>query len=119
MQSEGPQIEHLAAKELARRLHAGDPLLLLDVREDIERRICVISAPDEVCLHVPIGEVTLRFEEIRSASAGRPIVVYCHHGVRSWAVASWLGHQGLSPIANLEGGIDQWSKDVDPTVARY
>jgi len=120
MESEIPQVERLTAQELARRLEAGDALLLLDVRENVERAHCLIHTSGATQdLHVPIGEVADRLAEVRRAAEGLPLVVYCHHGVRSLAVANWLGRQGLRGIANLEGGIDAWSNQVDPTVARY
>ena len=57
----------------------------------------------------------------RSAAvgSGRPLIVYCHHGVRSLATARWLVAQGIPDVANLEGGIDAWSRTVDPAVPRY
>ena len=97
-------------------LAAGDPLLLLDVREPFERDHCRIADDD---LHIPLGQVMARVEEIRSRADGRTLIVYCHHGVRSRAAADWLLAQGLPAPANLTGGIEAWSRLVDPTVARY
>jgi sulfur-carrier protein adenylyltransferase/sulfurtransferase len=48
-----------------------------------------------------------------------PTVVYCHHGVRSRSVVDWLTRQNVARVFNLEGGIDDWSEVVDPTVPRY
>jgi rhodanese-related sulfurtransferase len=47
------------------------------------------------------------------------IVVICHHGVRSLNVANWLRNQGFEHAQSLRGGIDAWSRDVDPAVLRY
>jgi rhodanese-related sulfurtransferase len=47
------------------------------------------------------------------------IVVICHHGVRSLNVANWLRNQGFEQAQSLRGGIDAWSRDVDPAMARY
>lgn len=97
-----------------------DPLVILDVREHRERQIGVISVPaPSVALHVPMNEVPARLEEIRNAAAGHALVVYCHHGVRSAMVGGWLLGQGFENVDNLDGGIDAWSTNVDPTVARY
>ena len=45
--------------------------------------------------------------------------VYCHHGVRSLQVVSWLRQQGISSCYSLAGGIDRWSKEVDANVPTY
>jgi rhodanese-related sulfurtransferase len=45
--------------------------------------------------------------------------VYCHHGVRSAAVAEFLARNGFSKVWNLEGGIDQWARKVDARMKRY
>jgi len=47
------------------------------------------------------------------------IVVICHHGMRSMQAANFLEHSGFSQIANLQGGIDAWSRDCDGSVRRY
>jgi rhodanese-related sulfurtransferase len=49
----------------------------------------------------------------------KPIVVYCHHGMRSMQVALFLEHAGFSDVYNLSGGIEAWSVQIDPSVARY
>ena len=97
---------------------AGQKFVLLDVREDEERDLCVITAPEGVLdLHIPMAQVPLRVDEL--ATLDGPIVVYCHHGVRSMVVARWLAGRGLLQLLNLEGGIDAWSAKVDPRVLRY
>jgi rhodanese-related sulfurtransferase len=47
------------------------------------------------------------------------LVVVCHHGIRSMNVAVWLRGQGFEQVQSLRGGIDAWSAEVDPAVARY
>jgi rhodanese-related sulfurtransferase len=47
-------------------------------------------------------------------------VVLCHAGVRSWQFGCWLMEaQGYGEVWNLQGGIDAWSVNVDPSVPRY
>lgn len=114
------EVRRLHPHELRQRLETADRLALLDVREDDERRIGAIDPPEGVVdLHVPIGQVPDRIEAIRTAGGGRALIVYCHHGIRSLATARWLVEQGFSDVANLEGGIDAWSRTVDPAVPRY
>jgi rhodanese-related sulfurtransferase len=47
------------------------------------------------------------------------MIVFCHHGVRSLTVVSWLREQGLAECQSMAGGIDAWSREVDRTVPRY
>jgi rhodanese-related sulfurtransferase len=110
----------LDARELRRRLDSGEPVALLDVREPSERALCAIPAgagvPD---LHVPMAQVPGRLDAIREAAGRSPLVVYCHHGVRSRMAALWLAAQGVAGVLNLAGGIDAWSVEADPTTPRY
>jgi rhodanese-related sulfurtransferase len=64
-------------------------------------------------------EIPARLDDIRGALARGPLVVYCHHGIRSRNVAEWLAERGLIGILNLTGGIDAWSLEADPSVRRY
>jgi rhodanese-related sulfurtransferase len=113
-------VARLTVAELKGRLDRGEPLAVLDVREEFERAYCALPVPPNVTdLHVPIGAIPARAEEIRRAAAGRRLVIYCHHGVRSLAAARWLATRGVAGVANLDGGIDAWSVEVDPGVPRY
>lgn len=105
-------IPDLTPGQVAERLDTDAPPLLLDVREDWEREVA--SIPDST--HMPMGTVPGRVEELPT---DRDIVVYCHHGNRSRAVAQWLAQRGISRVANLAGGIDAWSLDVNPDIPRY
>lgn len=90
----------------------GPAPLLLDVREDDEREVARI----EPSLHIPMGELPRRLSELPSE---RTIIVYCHHGSRSQMVGAFLEQEGFRSVINLQGGIDAWAADVDPTMARY
>jgi rhodanese-related sulfurtransferase len=113
-------VGEISALELKQRLDRGDLLAVLDVREDHERAHASIPLPQgTVDLHVPLGEVARRFEEIEAAGQGRPLVVYCHHGQRSMVAATWLARRGIGDLINLDGGIDAWSRRVDRAIRRY
>lgn len=101
------------AKEVAETLaRGGGRVLLVDVREPEERDIARI----EPSILIPMGEVADRTSEI---PRDRDVIIYCHHGHRSMAVASYLESEGFDRVINLEGGIDAWSRTVDPRVPRY
>jgi rhodanese-related sulfurtransferase len=95
-------------------LNAGDPLVLLDCREQSEYELVRIDS----ARLVPMSELQQRVAELDDIRAAR-IVVYCHHGVRSRQVAKWLRGQGFANVQSLAGGIDRWSKEIDPALPRY
>lgn len=98
--------------ELAARLAKGDSPVLLDVREPWEYAIAAL--PGSVL--VPLGTLQQRTPAL---DAQAEYVVICHHGGRSAMAAQWLRSQGFARVANLEGGIDAWSLEVDASVPRY
>jgi adenylyltransferase/sulfurtransferase len=102
--------DELAPADAARRL--ADGAFLLDVREPFEAQIASVAG----ATLIPMRAVPARLGEI---PRDRDVVVMCHHGMRSRAVADLLRAQGYTRIANLSGGIDRWSQDVDPAVPTY
>ena len=66
--------------------------------------------------HIPMGDIPSRLNEL---DKDKTIVVMCHGGMRSMAIARYLLAQGFERVFNLTGGIDAWSRDVDATVPRY
>ncbi len=102
------------------RLDAGEPLVVLDVREVFERDIATIPLPaTAVELTIPMGEIHARYDELIALADGRAVVVYCHHGQRSMVAARWLDARGIPGLLNLDGGIDVWTARVDPTTPHY
>ncbi len=108
-------VHEVSAHELARALEGPEQQrpLILDVRNPDEVRVASIPGS----LHVPMHELPARLDEVRDA-ADRPVVVLCHHGVRSYHAAVFLDSVGI-PAASLRGGIEGWAVDVDPRMPRY
>jgi rhodanese-related sulfurtransferase len=102
----------LTPVEVKQRLDQHEPLVLLDVRQDWETRLCRLDN----ALHIPIEEIELRSDELDPAAE---IIVYCHQGVRSAAVAEYLRGLGFANARNLAGGLDAWARTVDPSMRRY
>jgi rhodanese-related sulfurtransferase len=98
----------------AARAH-GEPVVL-DVREPSELAVASIKANGFNLLTIPMGVIPLRLAEL---DPEQPIACLCHHGGRSMQVASFLKAQGFAHVANIAGGINAWSAEVDPSVARY
>jgi rhodanese-related sulfurtransferase len=104
----------ITAREMAERLKSGETgLVLLDVREPWEFATAQIAGSKPM----PMGEIPSRaFEELDPEAH---IVTVCHSGVRSLNVAVWMRNQGFEKVQSLSGGIDSWSREIDPTVPRY
>lgn len=120
------EIPEITVQELKKRLAQVEEqvseggknrLLLLDVREPDEWQICRL--PDAVL--VPLSGLAQRGRAALPAqlTPEKPVVVYCHHGVRSAQVTAWLDGLGFHGVVNLAGGIDAWSVQIDPSVPRY
>jgi rhodanese-related sulfurtransferase len=90
-----------------------NPPLLLDVREPWEAQTASLPG----ALLMPMGEVASRAHT--ELDPDQPIVVLCHHGARSLSVTMWLRNQGFDQAQSLNGGIDLWSRTMDPTIPRY
>jgi sulfur-carrier protein adenylyltransferase/sulfurtransferase len=105
-------IPTMSPRELKRKMDAGEPLELIDVREIFEYEIARIDGAKLI----PLGEVA---ERINQLPRERPIVVHCHSGMRSAEAVRLLQQRGFGNVYNLEGGIDAWSDQVDPSVPKY
>ncbi len=99
--------------QLKQHLATPTPPLLLDVREQWEYDTAHIDG----ATLIPMNEIPARaFKELDEDS---PILVLCHHGARSMSVAVWLRNQGFEQAQSVSGGIDAWSRNIDPAVPRY
>jgi len=106
-----PAVVPMSVRELARRLTAGDGLLLLDVRT--EREVAIASIPG--ARRIDLDDV----DELAELDPDTPLAFICHTGIRSHAAARYFLQRGFRRVYNVTGGIDAWSVDVDPTVPRY
>jgi rhodanese-related sulfurtransferase len=105
-------VPELLPQQVKRRLDAGEPLRLLDVREPWECAIASLAGS----FNIPMAEITSRWQEL---DADSQIIVVCKAGSRSRRVAQFLSAQGFGRVANLSGGIDAWTRDIDPSLAAY
>ena len=112
-------IEHIHPSDLAAWLEKMKPFglpVVIDVREPHELQTASIKPADFELVCIPMGEIPPRLNELDPA---RPIACLCHHGARSQRVAEYLAGQGFAHVANITGGINAWSIQIDPTVPRY
>lgn len=100
--------------DLAARLERGDSLVLLDVRRHDERLHACIAGS----LHIPLDELEDALDDEDVIDPDTEYVVVCHLGIRSLSAAAMLVRVGIRAWS-LRGGIDAWSRLIDPAVPRY
>jgi rhodanese-related sulfurtransferase len=106
-------MRRFSASDLKAHLEQCDEQpLLLDVREPWEFEKCHLAGS----MLVPMRQIPYALEEL---DQNQEIVVICHHGIRSRQVAYYLEQQGFDKVINLEGGVEAWAQDIDPTMKRY
>ena len=112
-------IAQIRPKDLAKWLESqrehGEPVVL-DVREPHELQMASVLADGFTLLTIPMGVIPPRLNELNPQ---QPVACLCHHGARSMQVAHFLQSRGFEHVANIAGGINAWSAELDPSVARY
>lgn len=88
--------------------------IVLDVRTQAEHDAARIPGS----MLIPLDQLEKRLDEL-DEHKGRPIIVHCHHGVRSMKATLLLRAYGHAQAKSLAGGIDVWSRDIDASVPRY
>jgi rhodanese-related sulfurtransferase len=108
----------IRARDLQARLERGEPIQLVDVREDAELELAQLAHP---VVHLPLSRSSDWIGNLpQLLDRDRPVAVLCHAGVRSWHLGCWLIQEhGYGAVWNVQGGIDAWSVEVDPGVPRY
>lgn len=105
----------IPAAQVKRRLDAGEKLHLIDVREPNEFAMARIEGSELI----PMRQVPAELQTLEARADEAPLIVFCHHGLRSLNVVNWLRNQGLEECQSMAGGIDAWSVAIDPSVPRY
>jgi len=103
----------VSAKDFAALRGKENSPLLLDCREPMEYEMARLD--DSVLM--PMGDIPSRAHQ--ELDPDQHIVVLCHHGQRSLHVALWLRQQGFENVQSLAGGIEEWSRTIDPAIPRY
>jgi rhodanese-related sulfurtransferase len=102
----------ISVSEAYGRRKSEKDLLFLDVREPIEVQTAHLK-PD---IHLSMQTIGEQWTNIPS---DKPIIVYCHHGMRSLQVTNFLRSKGFGQAQSMSGGIDAWSREIDPSVPTY
>jgi monothiol glutaredoxin len=104
-------ITQLSATELKAMMDRGDVFELIDVRTADERAFARIENSRLLDRQT--------HDDLLTRDRDTPLVFQCHHGMRSQAAAEYFARHGFRKLFNLVGGLEAWSRDVDPTVPRY
>lgn len=105
----------ISPAEAQARLNDSNKTLLIDVREPQEFALARLAVGELI----PMSLIPRELVRLKELAAERDLLVLCHHGVRSLLVVSWLREQGLENCYSVAGGIDRWSREVDPAVRLY
>lgn len=115
-----PSLDEFEISPASLAILRNDPdspdLRLVDCREEDEHALCRIEGADLIPLS-RFGEEAMR--KILQSDDPRPVIVYCHHGMRSLHATMFLRQRGKKETWSLAGGIDLWSRQIDPEVPRY
>ena len=88
---------------------------LIDVREPEEFALAHIDGSELI----PMGSVPVELQKLEGLADSGDLLILCHHGVRSLQVTTWLRARGIENCYSIAGGIDCWSREIDPTIPRY
>jgi len=105
--------KEITVTELKQKLDNKEDIVLIDCREQEEYSFCNI----EDAKLIPLSEFEDRAEKELDQSS--EIIIHCHHGGRSMKACMYLEESGYENVANVIGGIDAWSLEVDSKVPRY
>ena len=103
----------IAPAQVKQRLDSGDKVRLIDVREPFEHQQASIAGAQLI----PMRTIPSNLSALKDGDG--LLIILCHHGMRSLQVVQWLREHGLSDCQSMSGGIDEWSREIDPAVPRY
>jgi monothiol glutaredoxin len=104
-------VREIPPKELKALLDSGKIQHFYDVRTDKERGVAKIAG----ARHLDDAAMAA----IEGLPKDTPLAFHCHHGGRSRGAAEHFLKLGFKNVYNMAGGIEAWSRDVDPSVPRY
>jgi rhodanese-related sulfurtransferase len=102
-------------QEARTQLEQPDGAILIDVREPQEFAVAHIDG----ARLIPMQSVPAELQQLEALADDATLLILCHHGVRSLQVASWLRERGIENCHSIAGGIDAWSREVDPSIPTY
>ncbi len=105
----------LSPQETELCLNRSPKPLMIDVREPDEFAVTRIDG----ARLIPMQEIPKELQTLEALSDERDLIFICHHGVRSLQVVAWLRARGVENCFSMAGGIDRWSREINPEMPRY
>lgn len=105
-------VKEVSPQELQSLLSSGQEYTLLDVRQPWEFKICHLANS----INIPLGDLPKASIQLPD---DKELVTICHHGLRSKQAAILLEQCGYQNVISLQGGVDAWARDINPTMERY
>ena len=106
-----PPVKAMTVQELKEKVDGGEDLLVIDVRNPQER------AQASLDFATPLDSGGM--EALGMRDKDLPVAFLCHHGRSSLAAAEHFRKEGFTSLWNILGGIDTWSREIDPEVPQY
>jgi monothiol glutaredoxin len=104
-------VKSLTVQELHDRIIAGT-VDVIDVRPAEARAIAPFPQPHDVLDEDSRARIEALPHDV-------PLAFLCHHGNSSRQAAEYFRGLGFHDLYNVDGGIDAWSVEIDPSVPRY
>ncbi len=108
-------VPEINVHDLSEMLRSNADFIILDVREPWELDRAKWS--DDRLLLAPLSQLSQHGME--PLPKDLPVIVVCHHGIRSAQITHWLSSQGMEKVFSLHGGIEAYALQIDPSVGRY
>ncbi len=105
----------ISPQEVKEKIESGAKFRLIDVREPFEFQLARISGSELI----PMRTIPTALQTIQREATLVPMVFFCHHGIRSLQVVNWLREHGVETCQSMQGGIERWSREIDPSIPRY
>lgn len=105
-------LTNLTPTQVRDALATRTDVVLVDVREPAEYAIAHIDG----ATLMPMQGIP---QQLATLPRDTEIILHCHHGLRSELAGNFLLAQGFARVSHMVGGIDRWSDEIDPTVAKY
>jgi monothiol glutaredoxin len=104
-------VREVSPKEIKALVDSGKVPQMYDVRTPKEREVAQIAGTKLLDDGV--------MAQIEALPKDTPLAFHCHHGGRSRGAAEHFLKAGFKTVYNMVGGIDAWSRDIDPSIKRY
>lgn len=113
-------MQEITVTDLGEKLKSDEKFVLLDVREawELEHAKIEDSRFEVTAMSRLANEGPAALPESVQKN-GMPVYVLCHHGNRSKQVTMWLTQQGYENVFNVQGGIDEFARKINPEIGLY